>query len=147
MNINKIYIDFDGVLTNGKLTITSDGSQLFKEVHSRDIRAIRELIARGYEVTIISASSSPIIRAYANKVGAKLIVRRDKQNIDLLACEDFIFIGDDAWDIPLLKKAKQAYCPADAYYRVMQIPGIQILKAKGGEGVIAELLDILTAKE
>lgn len=138
--ISTVIIDFDGCLTTGKLTIDSTGKELFKEVHSRDSRAIRELCAKGYHVVIMTASSSPIIKAYAQKVGAELIVTRDKSDHSFT---DYAAIGDDSWDIPLLEKAALKFCPADAFYNVKQIPGIKILKTKGGEGVIAELIDYL----
>ncbi len=140
MDCKTIIADFDGCFTNGKLSIDSEGKELFKEVHSRDSRAVRELCAKGYHFVIVTASSSPIIKAYADKVGACLTVTRDKSELDH---KDYIAIGDDSWDITMLEKAKIRFCPSDAFYKVKQIPGIQILKTKGGEGVIAELLEYL----
>ena len=138
--INTVVLDFDGCLTSGKLTIDSTGKELFKEVHSRDSRAIRELCAKGYNVVIMTASSSAIIKAYANKVGAELIVTRDKS---LHVFENYAAVGDDSWDIPLLEKATLKFCPNDAYYKVKMIPGIKILQTKGGDGVVAEIIDYL----
>lgn len=57
-NISNILIDFDGCLTTGKLTITSDGKELpKKEVHTNGLGAIRELVAKGYHVVIVTASN------------------------------------------------------------------------------------------
>lgn len=139
-------IDFDGVLTNGKVSITADGSQLFKEVHTRDIRAIRQLVATGNEVYIVTASSSPIINAFADKVGAIVISGRDKaESIKSIfeSGDQTVAVGDDSWDISMLKDAHKAFCPADAYHGVRSMCCVTTLQTKGGEGVVAELLDII----
>lgn len=133
-------VDFDGVLTNGKLTITHDGSQLFKEVHTRDIRAIRELIARGNEVYIVTASESPIIRTYARKVGAEVIVCRNKATVlKFVDKKEYVAVVDDSWDISLIQRAVKCFAPADGYHLVKNL--CTVLKTKGGEGAMAEVLD------
>lgn len=133
----KILIDFHGVLTDGKLNITHDGQTMFESVNVRDIRAIRELIAYGNEVYIITASSSPIIDAYCRKVGCEKMVLRDKSQVPF--DEPFVAIGDDAWDIPMLRKTETAFCPSDAIRDI----GCHVtrLRSKGGEGVIDEFLN------
>ena len=137
-----ICIDFHGVLTDGKLNITHDGKTFFESCHARDVRSIRELIARGWEVYIVTASHSPIVEAFAKKVGAMIIQARDKSDIGM---KDYIAIGDDAWDIPMLEAAKEAYCPSDADPAVLSLPNVKVLGVKGGHGVIAELLRRLYA--
>lgn len=140
---NAILIDFHGVLTDGRQTISQDGAYMFDHVHVRDTRAIRELVARGYDVNIVTASGSPIILAFARKLRVNLIIAREKRHVLDLFDEEFIAIGDDAWDIAILKAAKRAFCPNDADSAVKAVEGIEILTAKGGHGVIAELLPLL----
>lgn len=135
----KIYCDFHGVLTNGKISITADGTTLFEQVHTRDIRAIRQLVAMGYEFYILTASSSEIIKAFAHKTGSGLIVSRNKHT--MTDEQDYIAVGDDSWDIEMLRNAALAYCPSDAIDEVKKVA--QSLKTKGGEGCIDELLHIL----
>lgn len=141
-DINVVCIDFHGVLTDGRMTITHDGQYTFDHIHTRDVRAIRELIAKGYEVYIVTSSSSPIIKHFADKVGAELFVLRNKMDMIPFGTKDrkFIFVGDDSWDVGVLNYAAEKYCPADADYSVRSIPGINILETKGGHGVIAELI-------
>lgn len=137
---NRIVIDFHGVLTDGKLNMSHDGKVLFESMHVRDTRAIRELIARGHEVYIVTASNSPIIDAYCKKVGCEKIILRDKSQ---LRFDEFIAIGDDAVDLPMLAKAKAAFCPSDADRSVMQARFVTKLKTEGGKGVIAELVGMI----
>ena len=138
---NVIVCDCDGVLTDGKLNMDHTGSKMFKTFHSRDIRAIRELVANGYEFYIVSADDWPGGKAFADKVGAVFVYLRDKSKIkDHIGHRPFIAIGDDVWDVPMMKQASIAFCPYDAIPFSATLSGYTHLETKGGQGVIAELL-------
>lgn len=137
----KILIDVDGVLTNGHLTIDHRGEKLFKSFHTRDVRAIRELVFEGWEVTLVTADDWAGIHHFARKVGADVLIARNKGSLGI---EDYYAIGDDAWDVPMLRKAVRAFTPADADPAVLELPGVHVLETKGGQGVVAEVLRILT---
>ena len=132
-------IDFHGVLTDGSMSIAHNGEYLFDHIHTRDVRAIRELIARGYVVTILTASSNPVLRAFATRVQADLVVARDKSKL-LNQYYPYLAIGDDAWDVQMLEEAERAFCPADADSSVLRIEGVEVLGTEGGRGCIAELV-------
>jgi 3-deoxy-D-manno-octulosonate 8-phosphate phosphatase KdsC-like HAD superfamily phosphatase len=137
MKAKTIYIDCDGVLTDGKLTIDHRGEKMFKSFHTRDVRAIRELISvHGFEVILVSADDWDGLHRFADKVGAVVHLSREKS----AASPVYIAVGDDAWDMPLLKDAQRAFCPRDADWSVKKLPHIEILDCNGGQGVIAELL-------
>ncbi len=137
----QVLIDCDGVLTDGRLTIDHKGEKLFKQFHTRDVRAIRELVLHGMEVTIVTADDWAGIDYFADKVGALVQKVRDKSEVKV---EDpFIAIGDDAWDVPLLKRAAISFCPRDADYSVRYLPGVRVLDCSGGQGVVAEFLRYL----
>jgi 3-deoxy-D-manno-octulosonate 8-phosphate phosphatase (KDO 8-P phosphatase) len=132
-----VLIDFDGVLTDGKQFMDHRGEKMMFAVHSRDNRAIRELIANGYRVIIVTANDAEFIKFYADKVGAEYLHARNKGNLEF---ENYIAIGDDVWDVPMLKKAKKAFCPSDADSTVLNLACVKPLGVKGGHGVIAELV-------
>jgi 3-deoxy-D-manno-octulosonate 8-phosphate phosphatase KdsC-like HAD superfamily phosphatase len=137
MSSGTVLVDCDGVLTDGHLTIDRKGEKMFKRFHTRDVRAIRELIFNGYEVVITTADDWEGVFHFADKVGAEVFYCKDKC---LIPYTDFIAVGDDAWDIPILKRAKESFCPVDADPFVLSLPGINVLETKGGNGVIAELV-------
>ena len=137
-----ILIDCDGVLTDGTLNINHDGSKVFKSFSSRDVRAIRELVSMGYDVVIVSADDWPGGRCYADKVGAFFEVHRDKSEV-AKKYHNYIAVGDDAWDVAMLKGATLAFAPNDCDPSVLAVPRIVQLKTCGGRGVIAELLLLL----
>ena len=138
--VKTILIDCDGVLTDGALTIDHRGEKMFKRFHTRDVRAIRELVYNGYEVTIVTADDWPGIHHFADKVGADVMIVRDKSQIRYPA--GFIAVGDDAWDLPMLRHATPgfAFCPSDADSSVKMDRCVTELSTAAGRGVIAELV-------
>lgn len=53
-----------------------------------------------------------------------------------------LYIGDDVFDISLLKKVGFSVCPSDAILEVQEVCNL-ILKSKGGENCIVELVNYL----
>jgi 3-deoxy-D-manno-octulosonate 8-phosphate phosphatase (KDO 8-P phosphatase) len=139
-----IVFDVDGVLTDGKFTIDSHGDRS-KSFHTRDVRALKELVARGYEVYLITASSWSGLESFAEKTGTIIKVLRDKSEFN--PSESFICVVDDSWDFALIEKAVKAFCPADAYWAVKAAHKTEQLQSKGGEGVACEVLDILKLEQ
>ena len=101
--------------------------------------AIRELISNGHQVHIVTASSWPGAESYMNKSGAEFHVLRNKEEIPF---RYDVAIGDSAWDIPMLKKARFMFCPKDAQSEVRFMTDMNILETKGGDGVMAEIVEI-----
>ena len=137
MTVETILIDCDGVLTDGCLTIDHRGEKMFKKFHTRDVRAIRELVFSGYCVVLVTADDWPGIYTFADKVGAEVLILKDKQ---ILPYSNFHAVGDDAWDVPMLAAAVRAFVPADADASVLALPNVVHLKTCGGKGVIAEVV-------
>lgn len=131
----RILIDCDGVLTDGRLTIDHTGRKLFKSFHTRDVRAIRELVAAGYEVTIVTADDWAGGKSFAEKVGADWYCARSKP----VGSGPYIAVGDDAWDVRMLEAAETAFCPADADASVLELSDVVRLETEGGRGVMAEV--------
>ena len=139
--VNIICIDFHGVLTNGKINVAANGATHYECVHVKDISAMRELAARGFEVYIVTSSSSPIIDAFCKKVGCVKIESRVKD--DVLKDKAFVAIGDSSFDYKFLLNAKLAFCPADSEDVLLNDPHINVLQTRGGEGCVYELLKLV----
>lgn len=131
-------IDVDGVLTDGKIWVTHKG-EISKGFNSRDLAAIRELISNGHQVHIVTASSWPGAESYINKSGAEFHILRNKEEIPF---QYDVAVGDSAWDIPMLRKARFMFCPKDAQSEVRIMKDMNILQTKGGGGIMAELVEI-----
>ena len=143
---NKIFFDCEGVYTNDSFWISSSG-EISKGFCTKDVRATRELIANGYEVYIITASTWPGIHNFCKKTGAEVIIERDKSKIDVSDC---IVVVNDSWDIPLLKNSCKVFLPNDFNKRDLE-PHLKrfeecdiiICKRIGGQGVVDEILKYL----
>lgn len=132
-----VIIDVDGVLTDGKVWYNQTGERM-KAFHSRDIRAIRELVSHGFSVVLYTQSTWPGLKDYAKRTGAEIVIRREKIPVP----EKYIMVGDDTPDIELMKGSVKAYCPRDADREVFAY--CEILDCYGGSGVIAELVRVLS---
>lgn len=132
-----IVMDCDGVLTDGTLVIDHAGEKLFKKFHTRDVRAIRELVYRGHPVVIVSADDWAGTSKFAEKVGAEFLALRDKSQVPYAG---YIAVGDDSWDVGMLMKAAMAFAPSDADASVLGLPWVTTLPIEGGKGVIAALV-------
>jgi len=135
-----ICVDVDGVLTDGKIWVNHQG-EIIKSFNNKDLGAIKELLAMGFQVHIVTASSWPGSDHYLKRSGAEIHHIRNKESIPF----DYqIAIGDSAWDISMLQKAKYCFCPSDASKEIKELDGVHILETKGGQGVMLEMVRILT---
>lgn len=135
-----ICCDIDGCLTDGKIWVDHQGN-IIKSFNNKDIGAIKELISMGFQVHLVTASSWPGAELYLRRSGAQLHIIRNKEDINW---HYDIAIGDSAWDIPMLCKAKYLFCPADASLEVKCLDGVHPLMTPGGQGIMLELVRILS---
>ncbi len=142
--VKTIIIDVDGVLTDGKVWYTSTGERS-KGFHSRDIRAIRELTGRGFDVYLLTQSTWPGVDDFAARTGATVVTAIDKFKwIQENNITDYIAVADDVSDLVLLENASISCCPSDADFLIKEVEAMIKLSAKGGDGVIAELVKLIS---
>ncbi len=141
VQVNILLLDVDGVLTDGKQTVSSRGER-FKTFHTRDNRAIREFIAHGWEVHLVTTSTWSGLQHYANNLGVEIHtgITKDTATIQsIVHGKWYDAVGDDVFDIEMLLGANKAWCPRDADRRLLELTGVGMLDTSGGNGVIAEL--------
>lgn len=146
MEIRNIIIDLDGCMTDGKQYIDENGEKIMKAVHARDKLALRRLIARGYNVVVLTSDDWPGARIWFENIGCEFAVAKEKhlQNINW---SESIGIGDDIADEQWLEMCALAFCPFDADRRLFENEYIETLNSPGGGGVVCEMEQFLeTAK-
>jgi 3-deoxy-D-manno-octulosonate 8-phosphate phosphatase (KDO 8-P phosphatase) len=153
--IKLLILDVDGVLTDNCLLIDDNGME-YKKFNVSDGLGIRLLQESGVKVALISGRPSPathhralqlkIEHVYLGK-SHKLEAYDDlKRKLDV-ADEEIVYLGDDLLDIPVLKKVGLPVCVQNAYPVVKRCVKL-VTKAKGGEGAVREVVDlILKAKK
>tara|TARA_Y100000389_G_scaffold132294_1_gene129712 strand:- start:1920 stop:2462 length:543 start_codon:yes stop_codon:yes gene_type:complete len=154
--IKLLILDVDGVLTDGKKYYDKSGTVALKTFCDKDWTAIKLLKVIGIEVVLLTGD---IFNKFIEDTrGLKTIVNRtNMKHIDkseyldeLLKSYDVsedqtCFVGDDIFDIGLMKKLKYSFCPSDSPEIVKE--NCFVLNKKGGDNLIFSLYESLVSKK
>ncbi len=147
-HITTFIFDIDGVLTDGKVYITSD-NELARAMHTKDGFAIKTAIKKGYKVAIISgAKDENVIKRlkYLSiediyiKIDDKLAVYESLLKKYNLSHQEVLYMGDDIPDLPLLRRVGLSACPRDAVQEVLDTVDY-ISHKKGGHTCVRDLIE------
>ncbi|MGB0366746.1 MAG: KdsC family phosphatase [Flavobacteriaceae bacterium] len=147
-NITTFIFDVDGVLTNGKVLITSQG-EMYREMDTKDGYALKCALVQGYKVCIISGGTNEGVRNRLKALGIYDIYlgahHKQEPFQDLidsydLKPEEILYMGDDVPDIVVMEQVAVAACPNDAVSDVKEIANY-ISHKKGGEGCVREIIE------
>lgn len=148
--IKMLLLDVDGVMTDGSIYYSARGTEL-KRFHAHDGYGIVRAREHGLKIGIVSGRSSPIVSARArdlrirdlyqgsdDKVAAMQSIRKRHR----LSAEEVAFIGDDLFDLPLLRAVGLSLCPRNARAEVQRRVDY-VTVANGGEGAVREAIDLI----
>ena len=147
--IKVIVYDFDGVMTDNKVYVDQNGNEMV-QVNRADGLGVAEIKKLGIKQIIISTEKNPVVSARALKLGIPcsqgienkslaLIDYCKNNNIDL---QNVAYVGNDINDKEVIKISGVTFCPSDSHESILNISN-HVLKTKGGDGVIRELLDLI----
>lgn len=148
--IRLAVFDVDGVLTDGRLWMSSDGAEL-KAFSVRDGHGIRRLLAAGVEVAIISGRASPAVDRRMAELGVKRVVQGCDDKAAalhlLLADTGFeagqtAYLGDDLPDLPAMRIAGLPAAVGDALAEV-RAASLWTSTLPGGHGAAREFCELL----
>ena len=143
-------MDVDGVMTDGRF-IYLDNGVLAKSFDVKDGFAIRLAAMNGIKFGIITGKDSPIVERRAAELEIeevhqgyfdKLAVYRQIKEKYGLADREIAFIGDDLFDLGVLKSVGFSACPADAVPEVKAEVDYVSGKA-GGRGAVREIIEMV----
>jgi len=153
-HVRLLVLDVDGVLTDGRIILDSEGQET-KQFYVRDGSAIKWLIRAGVEVAWLSGRSSPVVARRAQELGVEKVVQGAKQKLPAFRAllrrtdcraEEVCYLGDDLPDIPVLREAGIACAVADAPAEVKAVCQV-VTRAAGGRGAVREVAErILRAR-
>ena len=148
--IKMLLMDVDGVLTDGRFFYLDNGAEA-KAFDVKDGFAIRLAELGGLKTGIITGKMSPIVERRAEELGIKechqgyfnkVEVYKDiKTRLDLFDAE-IAYIGDDLFDLGVLKLAGFSACPADAVPEVKEIVDY-VTQCSGGRGAVREIIEMV----
>lgn len=153
--IRMIVMDMDGVLTDGSIIYGSDGTE-HKRFHVHDGYGIFRARQLGLLFAIISGRTSKVTSLRAKRLKIEEVYQGNDDKVEVfqkikskykLQYDKVCFIGDDEFDLPLLRKVGLSVAPSDAIKRVRDEVDY-VTKAPGGRGAVREVIDsILSAQK
>jgi len=152
--IRCLFLDIDGVLTDGKLYIGPHGEET-KTNFVRDGWGIKALLRAGVEVAVISGRPSESMRARLAFLGVKHVSLNDENKLPIyerirdqlgLKDEQCAVMGDDVPALPVMKRAALALTVADAHPAALQAAH-WISRYAGGQGAVREAADLILAAQ
>lgn len=152
-NVKLFITDVDGTLTDGGMYYSEAGDEQ-KKFNTRDGMGLQLLREAGIKTAIITSEDTKMVERRASKLKVDYLVQGKRDEGKLISalglCEkmgitmdEIAYIGDDVNCFDLLFAAGVKACPADACEEVMGIPGIIVMKKKGGEGCVREFANKL----
>ncbi len=146
--ITTFILDVDGVLTNGKILVTSKGKML-REMNTKDGFIIKYALDKGFKIFIISGGTNKGVKERLKDLGIEEIFLGEHTKKDTydklikkynLKKNEIVYMGDDIPDIPVMKKIGVPCCPNDAVPDVKRI-SIYISKKNGGQGCVRDIIE------
>ena len=153
--IKMIVLDVDGTLTNGQIGLLHVNGVIVetKSFNVKDGMGISEGIKGGGFVSVISGRQCILTQHRAKELGIhevhlgvedklaclKEICKKYKILPDNVAC-----IGDDVNDLNMYAFCRYSFAPADAS-DVNKMRASFVTHAKGGEGAVREMIDMLAS--
>ena len=153
--INTLIFDVDGVLTDGKIMITTEG-EMYRQMDTKDGYALKCAITAGLKVVIISGGTNEGVRNRLRALGVfdiylgahhKLDAYQDLLDNYDIDPSTILYMGDDMPDIPVMERIGVSCCPKDAVPDVLAMADY-ISPKKGGEGCVRDIIEqVLRAQD
>ena len=146
--INTFIFDVDGVLTDGSVTITSEGEML-RTMNIKDGFALKTAIDAGYNLCIISGGSNEGVRKRLANLGVKDIYLGAHNKIEQLneyifnkgiTTSQILYMGDDIPDYPVMELVGLPCCPQDAVPEIKAVSKYVSHKS-GGKGAVRDVIE------
>jgi len=152
-DIDLIVYDFDGVMTDNRVIVLQDGTEGVI-VNRADGLGVDFFRSAGVPQLILSTETNPVVKARAAKLKLEVIAPcSDKRAALRMYCKEngyelqrVLYVGNDINDLEVMKIVGFPVAPADAHSRIKAIAKL-VTMARGGDGVVKELADLVTIME
>lgn len=148
--IKALFLDVDGVFTNGNVVNTKDG-EFSKEFSMRDGMGLELLKDSGIEVVVMTSENSEIVKSRMKKLSIddlylgvkdKFSRMEDILNLKKLSRNEIAYIGDDINDLCNICSVAWGIVPNDGIDTVKEKADL-ILNFKGGRKAIREAISFI----
>jgi len=148
--VKAVVLDADGVLTDGRITLTSTGAEALT-FHVRDGSGTWMLHKAGLKVGVITGRDTGILERGNGGLRIDRVIAgsraKDRALREMLAdwglaTAECAFVGDDILDAPALRTAGVPICVADATPELREI-ATYVTQRRGGDGAVREVADLV----
>ena len=149
-NIKLLSLDVDGVMTDGGLYYTDEGTQ-FRKFNVKDGLGIKLAIKAGVDVCIISASRQVSTLQRAEHLGIKHVRIGTEDKLSALQeianalgidLQEVAHVGDDLTDVALMAHVGLPITVADGVAEALDAARFVTTKC-GGAGAVREICDMV----
>jgi 3-deoxy-D-manno-octulosonate 8-phosphate phosphatase (KDO 8-P phosphatase) len=147
-DITTFIFDVDGVLTDGTITVTTDGEML-RTMNIKDGFALKTAVDAGFNICIISGGSNEGVRRRLAGLGIKDIYLGAHNKVEQLneylnkhniTSAQTLYMGDDIPDYPVMELVGLPCCPQDAVAEIKSISKY-ISHKNGGKGAVRDVIE------
>jgi len=151
--VKMLLLDVDGVMTDGGI-ILGPGEIEMKRFNTLDGMGITLARAAGLRVGILTGRSSEAVSKRAKELKIDEVQEgsnyKEKGYQEILKKyglrdEEIAYVGDDVFDIPILKRAGLAVCVASGADDAKKVSHY-VTRRKGGDGAVREVVEMLLEK-
>jgi len=148
--VRAVVLDADGVLTDGRITVSSDGSESMT-FHVHDGSGTWMLHRAGLKVAVITGRTTGILAQGSGALRLDRVIEgcraKDEALRGLLeewgmTTDECVFVGDDFLDAPALRTAGVPVCVADATTELHQL-ALYVTHRRGGAGAVREIAELV----
>jgi len=148
--IRIVIFDVDGVLTDGRLYVTDQGTEL-KAFYSRDGLGMRMLQQSGVDIAVITGRTSETVKHRMTEMGVRHVYQGQRNKLPALdslidetgvPADAMAYLGDDIVDLPVMRRVGLAVAVADAHEDVKLYADWQTPN-KGGFGAARDLCELI----
>ena len=147
-HITTFIFDVDGVLTDGTVTIMTNGDML-RRMNIKDGYALKTAKDAGFNICIISGGTILGVQKRLEGLGITDIYLGAHNKIDQynayleannISADQVLYMGDDIPDVPVMKLVGLATCPQDAAPEVKALCKY-ISHRNGGKGAVRDIIE------
>ena len=147
-----LILDVDGVLTDGRLFYGSAGIEM-KAFNVHDSYGIKKIQLEGISIAVVSGRTSDAVERRAKELNIRFLFQNVAQKDEVLEelCREsgiqprhMAHVGDDLPDLALFQNVGLGIAVADARVEVQKSADF-VTKAKGGEGAVREVCELILA--
>jgi len=143
--------DVDGVLTDGRIWWDGEEVGWNRYSHSSDGYGLKLLQSFGFKVGVITGGNSlGVTKRYKENLGLDFVFKGKEDKRDAFKelmnqghkADEILYMGDELFDIPLLKKAGFCATVPGAPLRVKSVVDY-VTTTPGGNGAVREVVDLI----